>query len=87
MFKRPPAYRRLAESRRGPGGGGCDHERRMGRWRAGGPVLAAWLAETAGFGLPFGLAGGLCLASAVIVFVAYRSRTAGKPALPLLRSR
>lgn len=44
-------------------------------WAAGGasgPVLAAWLAEAAGFPLPFAVAGGLCAASAVVVLVAYR---------------
>jgi DHA1 family multidrug resistance protein-like MFS transporter len=44
-------------------------------WAAGGasgPVLAAWLADTAGFGLPFGLAGALCAVSAVVVLIAYR---------------
>jgi MFS family permease len=44
-------------------------------WAAGGasgPVLAAWLADAAGFPLPFALAGGLCAASAVVVLVAYR---------------
>jgi MFS transporter, DHA1 family, multidrug resistance protein len=44
-------------------------------WAAGGasgPLLAAWLADTAGFPLPFALAGGLCAASAVVVLVAYR---------------
>jgi MFS family permease len=44
-------------------------------WAAGGasgPVLAAWLADVAGFPLPFALAGGLCAAGAVVVLVAYR---------------
>jgi MFS family permease len=44
-------------------------------WAAGGasgPVLAAWLADVAGFPVPFALAGGLCAASAVVVLVAYR---------------
>jgi DHA1 family multidrug resistance protein-like MFS transporter len=44
-------------------------------WAAGGasgPVLAAWLADAAGFPLPFAIAGGLCAASAVVVLVAYR---------------
>jgi MFS family permease len=44
-------------------------------WAAGGasgPVLAAWLADAAGFPVPFALAGGLCAASAVVVLVAYR---------------
>jgi MFS family permease len=44
-------------------------------WAAGGasgPVLAAWLADAAGFPLPFALAGGLCATSAVVVLVAYR---------------
>lgn len=44
-------------------------------WAAGGasgPVLAAWLADAAGFPLPFALAGALCAASAVVVLVAYR---------------
>jgi MFS family permease len=43
-------------------------------WAAGGasgPVLAAWLADVAGFPLPFALAAGLCAASAVVVLVAY----------------
>jgi MFS family permease len=47
-------------------------------WAAGGasgPVLAAWLADAAGFPLPFSVAAGLCAASAVVVLVAYlRSR-------------
>jgi hypothetical protein len=34
-------------------------------------VLAAWLADVAGFPLPFALAAGLCAASAVVVLVAY----------------
>jgi MFS family permease len=49
-------------------------------WAAGGatgPVLAAWLADVAGFPLPFALAGGLCAASAVVVLVAYRG--SGEP--------
>lgn len=44
-------------------------------WAAGGasgPVLAAWLADAAGFPLPFALAGSLCAAGAVVVLVAYR---------------
>src|SRR5260221_10350221 len=44
-------------------------------WAAGGatgPVLAAWLADAAGFPLPFALAGGLCAASAIVVLIAYR---------------
>ncbi len=44
-------------------------------WAAGGasgPVLAAWLADAAGFPLPFAIAGGLCAASAAVVLVAYR---------------
>ena len=41
---------------------------------AGGPILAAWLADAAGFPLPFALAGGLCAASAVVVLVAYRRK-------------
>jgi MFS family permease len=50
-------------------------------WAAGGasgPVLAAWLAEAAGFPLPFALAGALCAASAVVVLVAYRRSEAPK---------
>jgi MFS family permease len=46
-------------------------------WAAGGatgPILAAWLADAAGFPLPFALAGALCAASAVVVLVAYRRR-------------
>jgi MFS family permease len=46
-------------------------------WAAGGaagPVLAAWLADANGFGLPFVLAGGLCALSAVVLVVAYRRR-------------
>jgi DHA1 family multidrug resistance protein-like MFS transporter len=46
-------------------------------WAAGGatgPVLAAWLADAAGFPLPFALAGALCAASAVVVLIAYRRR-------------
>jgi predicted MFS family arabinose efflux permease len=39
---------------------------------ASGPVLAAWLADAAGFPLPFALAGGLCATSAVVVLIAYR---------------
>jgi MFS family permease len=44
-------------------------------WAAGGasgPVLAAWLADAAGFPLPFALAGALCAAGAIMVLVAYR---------------
>jgi DHA1 family multidrug resistance protein-like MFS transporter len=41
---------------------------------AGGPVLAAWLADAAGFELPFALAGGLCAASAIVLLAAYRRR-------------
>lgn len=43
-------------------------------WAAGGatgPVLAAWLADAAGFPLPFALAGGLCAGSAFVVLLAY----------------
>jgi MFS family permease len=46
-------------------------------WAAGGatgPVLAAWLADAAGFPLPFAFAGALCAASAVLILVAYRRR-------------
>jgi MFS family permease len=46
-------------------------------WAAGGatgPVLAAWLAEAAGFPLPFAFAGGLCAISAVVVLFAYRRK-------------
>jgi MFS family permease len=46
-------------------------------WAAGGavgPVLAAWLADAAGFTLPFALAGGLCAASCVVMLLAYRRR-------------
>ncbi|HEY8815842.1 MAG TPA: MFS transporter [Candidatus Dormibacteraeota bacterium] len=53
-------------------------------WAAGGatgPVLAAWLADAAGFELPFAVAAGLCAASAVVVLVAYRrSRQPQSPA-------
>jgi MFS family permease len=53
-------------------------------WAAGGacgPVLAAWLADAAGFPLPFALAAGLCAASGVVVLVAYlRSRQPRSPA-------
>jgi MFS family permease len=52
-------------------------------WAAGGatgPVLAAWLADAAGFPLPFALAGGLCAASAVVVLVAYRRSEGAKSA-------
>ena len=44
---------------------------------AGGPVLAAWLADASGFALPFVLAGGLCVMSAVVLALTYRSR--GEP--------
>jgi MFS family permease len=47
---------------------------------AGGPILAAWMAEAAGFPLPFALAGGLCAASAVVLLVGYRRRKDPKPA-------
>jgi MFS family permease len=58
-------------------------------WAAGGatgPVLAAWLADAAGFPLPFALAGALCAASAVVVLVAYLRKdepksVAGAPAV------
>jgi MFS family permease len=53
-------------------------------WAAGGatgPVLAAWLADAAGFPLPFALAGGLCAASAVVVLVAHGRRKGPKSAL------
>jgi MFS family permease len=52
-------------------------------WAAGGatgPVLAAWLADAAGFPLPFALAAGLCAASAVVVLVAYRRAEGSKSA-------
>ncbi|HVC74963.1 MAG TPA: MFS transporter [Candidatus Micrarchaeaceae archaeon] len=62
-------------------------------WAAGGasgPVLATWLADAAGFPLPFAVAAGLCAASAVVVLVAYlRSRqpqTAASMAAPAHRS-
>jgi MFS family permease len=48
-----------------------------GAWAAGGavgPVLAAWLADAAGFTLPFALAGALCASSAAVVLVVYRRR-------------
>ena len=51
-------------------------------WAAGGavgPVIAAWLADAAGFGLPFALAGGLCAASAVMLLLTYRSRAEPSP--------
>lgn len=57
-------------------------------WAAGGatgPVLAAWLADAGGFGLPFAVAAGLCAASAVVVLVAYRSRTTAKSAAGVTR--
>jgi MFS family permease len=44
-------------------------------WAAGGavgPILATWLAEAAGFNLPFALAGGLCAASALVLLLTYR---------------
>ena len=44
-------------------------------WAAGGasgPVLAAWLADAAGFPLPFAIAGALCAGSAFVVLLAYR---------------
>ena len=50
-------------------------------WAAGGatgPVLAAWLADAAGFPVPFALAGGLCAASAIVVLLAYRRHEAPK---------
>ena len=50
-------------------------------WAAGGasgPVLAAWLADAAGFPLPFALVGALCAASAVVVLVAYRRKVEPK---------
>lgn len=46
-------------------------------WAAGGavgPVFAGRLADAAGFALPFGLAGGLCAASAVVLLLTYRRR-------------
>jgi MFS family permease len=46
-------------------------------WAAGGavgPILAARLAESSGFNLPFALAGGLCAASAVVLVLTYRRR-------------
>jgi MFS family permease len=52
-------------------------------WAAGGatgPVLAAWLADAAGFPLPFALAGVLCAVSAVVMLVAYRRREDRRPA-------
>jgi MFS family permease len=52
-------------------------------WAAGGaagPVLAAWLADVAGFALPFAVAGGVCAASAVVLLLAYRRREGPKPA-------
>ena len=59
-------------------------------WAAGGaagPVLAAWLADAAGFPLPFALAGGLCAVSAVVVLVAYRRREDPASAAGVARSR
>ncbi|MEA2644633.1 MAG: hypothetical protein QOG08_1659 [Chloroflexota bacterium] len=47
-------------------------------WAAGGatgPVLAAWMADAAGFPLPFAVAAGLCAISAVVVLIAYRRNT------------
>jgi MFS family permease len=46
---------------------------------AGGPILAAWLADSAGFGLPFVLVGGLCAASALALLLAYGRREEPKP--------
>jgi DHA1 family multidrug resistance protein-like MFS transporter len=62
-------------------------------WAAGGasgPVLAAWLADAAGFPLPFALAGGLCAASAVVVLVAYRrngERRSARATTPAIEQR
>jgi MFS family permease len=53
-------------------------------WAAGGaigPVLAAWLADAAGFPLPFALAAGLCAASAAVVLVAYLRSRQPQPAV------
>jgi MFS family permease len=46
---------------------------------AGGPVLAAWLADLVGFTWPFALAGGLCAASAFVLLFAYSRREAMEP--------
>jgi len=46
-------------------------------WAAGGavgPILAARLAEAAGFNLPFALAGGVCAAGALVLLLTYRRR-------------
>jgi MFS family permease len=59
-------------------------------WAAGGasgPVLAAWLADTAGFMLPFALAGGLCAAGAIVLLFAYRRREERKPVADTAASR
>ena len=46
---------------------------------AGGPVMAAWLADLVGFSWPFALAGGLCAASAVVLLFAYSRRETPRP--------
>ena len=46
---------------------------------AGGPVLAAWLADLVGFSWPFALAGGLCAASALVLLFAYSRRETPRP--------
>ena len=54
-------------------------------WAAGGAAVAAagaplmaWLADGAGFMLPFVLAGALCAASAAIAPIVYRRVTSGE---------
>lgn len=52
-------------------------------WAAGGaigPVIAATLADLAGFELPFALAGGICAASAVVLVLVYHRREEAVPA-------
>lgn len=54
-------------------------------WAAGGatgPVLAAWLAQTEGFKLPFVLVGALCAASAIVLLLGYRRRSEAPTAEP-----
>jgi MFS family permease len=52
-------------------------------WAAGGavgPVLAAWLAESNGFTLPFVFSGGLCAVSAVVLLLTYGRRDESRTA-------
>src|SRR5260221_6382083 len=59
-------------------------------WAAGGatgPVLAAWLADAAGFPVPFAVAAALCATSAVVVLIPYRLAVEAKSAAGSVATR